>query len=82
MKSGNLNFLEPSGPLQACNGADCFTFYFETSGLVLIFLNEATSSFLYTNCHLQLNRNFLISLSKREMVSAPHKVSVSHSLLT
>ena len=23
MKSGNLNFLEPSGPLQACNGTDC-----------------------------------------------------------
>ena len=22
MKSGNLNFVEPSGPLQACNGAD------------------------------------------------------------
>ena len=21
MKSGNLNFLEPSGPFQACNGA-------------------------------------------------------------
>jgi len=21
MKPGNLNFLEPSGPLQACNGA-------------------------------------------------------------
>ena len=21
-KSGNLNFLEPSGPLQACNGTD------------------------------------------------------------
>jgi hypothetical protein len=21
MKSGNLNFLEPSGPLQACNGS-------------------------------------------------------------
>jgi hypothetical protein len=27
MKSGNLNFLEPSGPLQAGNGADCFTLY-------------------------------------------------------
>jgi hypothetical protein len=27
MKSGNLNFLEPSGPLQACNGTDCFTFW-------------------------------------------------------
>jgi len=22
MKYGNLNFLEPSGPLQACNGTD------------------------------------------------------------
>ena len=22
MKSGNLNSLEPSGPLQACNGTD------------------------------------------------------------
>jgi len=22
MKSDNLNFLEPSGPLQACNGTD------------------------------------------------------------
>jgi hypothetical protein len=27
MKSGKLNFLEPSGPLQVGNGADCFTFY-------------------------------------------------------
>jgi len=22
MKSGNLNFLEPSDPIQACNGTD------------------------------------------------------------
>ena len=28
MKSGNLNFLEPSGPLQACNGTALpFTVY-------------------------------------------------------
>ena len=26
MKSGNFNFLEPSGPLQACNGT-ALTFY-------------------------------------------------------
>ena len=26
MKSGELNFLEPSGPLQACNGTDFFFF--------------------------------------------------------
>ena len=25
MKSGNPNFLEPSGPLQACNGTDLLT---------------------------------------------------------
>ena len=30
MKSGNLNFLEHSGPLQACDG-DCFTFTFYIS---------------------------------------------------
>jgi len=24
MKSGNLNFLETSGPLQACNGTDLY----------------------------------------------------------
>jgi len=27
MKSGNLNFLELSGPLQACNGTDLPSFY-------------------------------------------------------
>ena len=27
MKSGNLNFLEPSGPLQACNGTAFTLFY-------------------------------------------------------
>ena len=29
MKSGNLNFLEPSGPLQACNRTDLSTKYSE-----------------------------------------------------
>jgi hypothetical protein len=28
MKSGNLNFLEPSGPLQACNGTALPLFYY------------------------------------------------------
>jgi hypothetical protein len=30
MKSGNLNFLEPSGPLQACNGTDSPFYLFVT----------------------------------------------------
>jgi len=36
MKSGNLNFLESSGPLQACNGTvlpSPYLFYYELSGL-------------------------------------------------
>jgi len=31
-KSGNLNFLEPSGPVQACNGVDLpFTLFKSTT---------------------------------------------------
>jgi hypothetical protein len=33
MKSGNVNFLEPTGPLQACNGTDLLYFiYLPVSG--------------------------------------------------
>ena len=41
MKSGSLNFLEPSGPLQACNGTD-LPFYLLTpwSGVHFEKLNE------------------------------------------
>jgi hypothetical protein len=31
MKFGNLNFLEPSGPLQDCNGTSFIVFVVETS---------------------------------------------------
>ena len=34
MKSGNLNFLEPSGPLRACNGTDLPFFYISVHALV------------------------------------------------
>jgi hypothetical protein len=37
MKSGNLNFLEPSGPLQACNGT---AFYLNIT--VFIFVEYRT----------------------------------------
>ena len=34
MKSGNLNFLEPSGPLQACNGTALpLSLYLYTAGV-------------------------------------------------
>ena len=34
MKSGNLNFLEPSGPPQACNGT-AYLFLLYDGGIVL-----------------------------------------------
>jgi hypothetical protein len=36
MKSGNLNFLEPSGPLQACNGTEHLTL---TCCITLLFVS-------------------------------------------
>jgi hypothetical protein len=39
MKSGNLNFLEPSGPLQACNGTDLPFTYHNMHGPINIRLN-------------------------------------------
>jgi hypothetical protein len=34
MKYGNLNFLETSGPLQACNGTDFFNLWLFTNCLL------------------------------------------------
>ena len=52
MKSGNLNFLEPSGPLQACNGTALplrlFVFFQE-----LTFLDNV-------KCHSSIRRNGLL----------------------
>jgi len=31
MKSGDLNFLEPSGPLHVCNGTDLTFYMFRTA---------------------------------------------------
>jgi hypothetical protein len=44
MKSGNLNFLEPSGPLQACNGTALplpFTTYNQLYYISVHFTNVA-----------------------------------------
>ena len=39
MKSGNLNFLESSGPLQACNGTD-LPLPLHTTILKKIYIND------------------------------------------
>jgi len=42
MKSGNPNFLEPSGPLQACNGT-ALPFSWTNKGLKTINMHVATT---------------------------------------
>jgi hypothetical protein len=46
MKYGNLNFLEPSGPLQACNGTAFYIKVFICLGLVILDINSAFSKTL------------------------------------
>jgi len=49
-KSGNLNFLEPSGHLQACNGTDLPFFY---SGEILHIAFESSD---YRKVYLEVLR--------------------------
>jgi hypothetical protein len=46
MKSGNLNFLEPWGPLQACK-RDCFTFHLSCYVCSVLYI-------LFSSCQLAL----------------------------
>jgi len=64
MKSGNLNFLEPSGPLQACNGTDL-----PLLGLTVLCYNLSG----YGRCRfLFLVVNYLLTLSlTHSMVQSP-----------
>jgi len=48
MKSGNLNFLEPSGPLQACNGT-ALPFYSQSTFMFCVFLRTDSSFSLCSN---------------------------------
>ena len=59
MKSGNLNFLEPSGPLQACNGTD-LPLYAEkiTTETVSIITNSCTHSSIFIKNTLKVHVKF------------------------
>ena len=71
-KSGGLNFLEPSGPVQACNGT-AVPFYIkedETRGTSstgvsdqqISYLQSTTFTYFYTVCRLRIK--YLIILSQ------------------
>jgi len=44
-KSGSLKFLEPSGPVQACNGTH-LSFYWRKMGLIFRCKNKSCESFI------------------------------------
>ena len=69
MKSGNLNFLEPSGPLR-----DCFTFLYDSHFLFYTFLQQVTSILTRWSCYLNSCR-FTKSVLYRTLQNAyfPHK---------
>jgi len=52
-KSGNLNFLEPSGPLQACNGTD-IRFYIRCLSCYRTVLSHHTHSLHFTRISLDI----------------------------
>jgi hypothetical protein len=54
MKSGNLNFLEPSGPLQACNGTALpfFTVKRRNLGLTISYNLRSSVTLLFHLSHL------------------------------
>jgi hypothetical protein len=45
MKSGNLNFLEPSGPIQACNGTALPLLCLVIFTFIIIIITPVFSSF-------------------------------------
>ena len=56
MKSGNFKFLEPSGPLHACNGTDLpFIIYISLS----IFLNLSITHYLISSWNAKKYNNLL-----------------------
>ena len=89
MKSGNLNFLEPSGPLQASNrtalpfthdlqishSVDCASWY-----TCIIKINMMHFSFLiyFSNCLLMMNSYFIQNMQRIDYWNKLRKKSASY----
>ena len=58
MKSGNLNILEPSGPLQACNGTALLFFFLLLFKVSWKFVQWERSCSMRTDRHDEANRCF------------------------
>ena len=72
MKSGNLNFLEPSGPLQACNGTALpyIYIYIYTRVYIYIYIYIYIHEYIYTFKNLSNKRNTTITTVIRARLEA------------
>ena len=66
MKSGKLNFLEPSGPLQACNGTDLplLIYIYMMGGLSFVYLILLHMPYIYIYIYIYTyyEKQLLVSL--------------------
>ena len=65
-KSGNLNFLEPSGPLQACNGTALPALPALPALLVHVTLCRKNAELLLVNLVVEWKRNLVAHGDARE----------------
>ena len=66
MKSGNLNFLEPSGPLQACNGTALPLTFFGRTSTQEDFINRIFK-ICFQTAHLGGPKNVAIARARIEL---------------
>jgi len=81
MKSGNLNFLEPSGPLQACNGT-ALTFNLRrliSNYLIRFYPLHIHSSTLRIGCQNKLRYSNILEVLKKSFSSTPRSPHASLS---
>ena len=70
MKSGNLNFLEPSGPLQACNGIALLFFESSPHPLVSVrILCRIVLSFTFWSLETPILLLFVFMTDKIKIIS-------------
>ena len=85
MISGNLNFLEPSGPLQACNGTDLPFFYklisygVFISNIILIWYNDGLLNMRVRNEQTIALFSVCLYVCRHSAPSAAHFTSQSCS---
>ena len=73
MKSGSLNFLEPSGPLQACNGTAFIWFYYKSIPQVLYLWSLQIVAERISRSHSkELRHNWLVPLNTEYHAVKPY----------